>query len=438
MMLRENSRLRSLGANVLVAAIRDCIAAPGVAAEVEKNYSNNLWWPVNVSDWRTRMLVAGWSTRVSYAHIRHYQGVVESVREMEWGRLIALSDAEVEALVRPLGLPVARLTYFRSLARYVSGIQLDSWLRREHADVIEEFAQTVEGAGYKVAQCAVLYAKGYHCGVIPIDSGMVEMLDPIVPFRLPTGAAAHEVVRQWLEPLVDVAAAAIRGIAADAGFHDLSTEGSPTWWTHLVLIYYKRLCWNRRKAEGPFRRRASASEPPWPNVPDVDSGAFPGVLIEGVDGAGKSYFADLLRAVGYQSSHSPYRAGDGLFDRYKEMILNSRLPAVMDRTFISEFVYGRVVRGESRVSLDECVELLKLLATRGFVAFHLEEDMDLLAERRPSAEDGSNRSALLKEYRAFFEKVRDVLPVYSVRPSQLAPGYMLHWFSPWQTSAAEK
>jgi hypothetical protein len=414
-----------LGTNALLAALRECIAAPGVAAEVTKNYSDNLWWPVDMPDWRKRMLIAGWSTRVSYAHIQHYQNVTSNVRSMTWNEIVALSDDELVGLVRPIGLPSARITYLRSLAPYLDGISECDYLRRDNTPLIEEFAHAVNGAGYKVAQCAVLYTKGYHCGIIPIDSGMVAMLAPIVPDRLPSGAAAHEVVRRWIEALVAEVQSEIRTVAATAGFRDLIAEGLPTWWVHLVLIYYKRLYWNRAKLGGPFRKQVLNDESIAVATDHVDIQSFPGVLIEGIDGAGKTYFADLLRAAGYRYAHSPHQPDGDVYNRYKAMLEGLSAPAVLDRSFVSEYVYGRVLRGGSRISLEECNELLRMLAARRFVAFHLEEAEELLAVRREESADV--RRSLILEYREFFARAREILPVYSLRPSQLAPGFLVNF-----------
>src|SRR5713226_2947928 len=52
-------------------------AQAGVKAAVEANHDENRWWPACVSDWRMRMAVAGWSSRVSYTMIGTYAVVVK-------------------------------------------------------------------------------------------------------------------------------------------------------------------------------------------------------------------------------------------------------------------------------------------------------------------------------------------------------------------------
>lgn len=89
---------------------------PEVRDAVEANHDDNRWWPLSVSDWRVRMTVAGWSTRVSYAMISTYADVVARADSLGWSGLTQLDDVNLGAMVRPLGLTAARVYYLRSLA----------------------------------------------------------------------------------------------------------------------------------------------------------------------------------------------------------------------------------------------------------------------------------------------------------------------------------
>lgn len=425
--------LAKLGINVFLAVVRDCVACEDVRVEVEANYAENRWWPTWIADWRLRMLIAGWSTRVSYNHIAHYQAVVVAVEELGWKQLVELEDGAILKIVGALGLGSSRIRYLRSLTAFVAGSDDGTrFLQRSNDDLIAEFASKVDGAGYKVAQCAVLYAKGYHCGIIPIDSGMAEMLAPLVPQRLPTGAVRHEIIRRWLEEITKMCSGELHEIAREAGVTLGIARQSPTWWVHLLLIYYKRLYWNRRRLVGPFRRSpidTSIPDPVSPNGVTLDTGSFPGIVLEGVDGTGKSTASELLTIHGYKSAHAPYSEEGGIFERYQRQIGSIRLPTVLDRCFVSEYVYGRVRRGYTRLTLDECLTLLAMLAARGFVVVHLEEGGDLLAQRRTEFESDLDEIRRLRdEYRTFFDAARRVIPVFPLQLSQLAPGYLLRYF----------
>ncbi|MFB6504243.1 hypothetical protein ACFYXP_21215 [Streptomyces sp. NPDC002466] len=222
---------------------------PDVRAEVEANHDENRWWPTSIGDPRVRMLAAGWSTRVSYRMVETYAGVITSADARGFDNLVASTDAELASLVRPIGLPQARIDYLRSLAKLLQGWEkegIDPTAESAGLDaLVLDFAARVRGASYKVAQCALLTACGYHCGIIPVDSGMVTKLAPALGLALPTGAAAHERMRHVLEAVVHARSAEYRSLVTANKYRITIPEGvEPTWWVHLVLIYFKRLYLN--------------------------------------------------------------------------------------------------------------------------------------------------------------------------------------------------
>ncbi|MFI9626426.1 hypothetical protein [Streptomyces sp. NPDC052042] len=222
---------------------------PDVRAEVEANHDENRWWPTSISDPRVRMLAAGWSTRVSYRMVETYARVITSADARGFDSLLAATDAELASLVRPIGLPQARIDYLRSLAELLRGWEKEGTdPTAESADcdaLVLDFAARVRGASYKVAQCALLTARGYHCGIIPVDSGMVTKLAPALGLALPTSAVAHERMRQVLEAAVHARSTEFRSLVTDNEYQVSIPEGvEPTWWVHLVLIYFKRLYLN--------------------------------------------------------------------------------------------------------------------------------------------------------------------------------------------------
>lgn len=426
----ESKLVTEMSSNLLIAALQDAIDCDDVITEVDRNYYNNVWWPLEVADWRLRMLVAGWSTRVSYNHIAHYAGVVQRVAALGWEGLGDLPDVEVRALVRPIGLPDARLRYLRSLRQYLEGRVEAEVLDFSNESLIEDVASNVEGAGYKVAQCAVLYAKGYHCGIIPIDSGLVEMLEPLFPGRLDQSPRSHEIVRRWIERLVDCNRAEIHGLARHIGFDlDLSPDISPTWWVHLLLIYYKRLIWNKGIERGPFRRakwvrnRTEVEESDsagW----EVGARSVRRVILEGPDGAGKSTLARMLEAGGYEVHHFEYSKSPAIFDRHKQALINRGDYVVLDRSFFSESANGPVRRDYSRLSCGEFERLVGIANVEGFLCVFLEEPLEVLSSRRPG-EDPSTLRRLTSEYRALVVALESRVATYHLRSSQLsADGFM--------------
>jgi hypothetical protein len=221
---------------------------PELKLAVEANHDENRWWPATVSDWRLRMALAGWSTRVSYNMVATYAEVAAEADRLGFDCLAGSPDNDLVELVRPLGLASSRVRYLRSLAAFLermeaSGVDV---VGIEPNELIRLLASSVHQASYKVAQCAVLYARGYHCGVIPVDSGMVTKLAPCLDIQLSRGSMAHQEMRALLERCVCERAADYRELAHSLDYAVTIPDGAPpTWWAHLVLIYFKRLYCNR-------------------------------------------------------------------------------------------------------------------------------------------------------------------------------------------------
>ena len=234
--------------------LRNCASLPDVRREVFKNHDDNLWWPRKVQDWRLRMIIAGLSTRVSYAMIKTYQSVVSKINEIGYDRISAFTKEELSELVAPLGLVSSRVRYCQSIIEFMKSFQGQNSLDGVSNDeLIASIAENVYGAGYKVGQCCVLYAKGYYCGVIPVDSGMKDKLSLCLRIPVLKTPYGHELMRKQLESYVSQIDC--RSIAEDAGYQGLNlpTDRPLTWWAHLVLIYYKRLYCNRPPEKCPIR-----------------------------------------------------------------------------------------------------------------------------------------------------------------------------------------
>jgi hypothetical protein len=219
-----------------------------VQIAVEANHDDNMWWPLSVTDWRLRMVVAGWSARVSYAMVDTYSRVVRRSNSIGFDELVGLSDSELLDVVGPIGLHRARITYTRSVAAYLSDYDDNerSLLALDSSRAIADFASRVKFAGYKIAQCATLYARGYHCGIVPVDSGMLAKLAPCLGWTFRRGALGHEEMRLLIEACIQDRTDEYRDLAKELGYQiHIPIASSPTWFVHLALIYFKRIYCNR-------------------------------------------------------------------------------------------------------------------------------------------------------------------------------------------------
>lgn len=226
-----------------------CSSDENVKAEVVKNHDNNLWWPTDITDKRMRLLIAGLSTRISYNMITTYQQVLTNLNKHSYEEIIIMDDECLSEIVSPLGLLNARMTYIKSMINFIENFynELDKYSNEK---LIELISKNVHGASYKVAQCCVLYLRGYYCGVMPVDSGMKDILLPCIGFTKRNGGIAHEILRKELEEIVKKLD--LESIVNKNGYSELITipKNTPfTWWSHLVLIYFKRFYCNKHKPD---------------------------------------------------------------------------------------------------------------------------------------------------------------------------------------------
>ena len=302
-----------VSSKLLLDVIEICCKLPDVNLEVHKNHDDNLWWPLYVTDWRLRMIFAGWSTRISYNMINTYRRVVSDVHKKGYDSLITISDQELRQLIGSLGLFDLRKKFMRSMVAFIQSFidPQSELLLKSNDELIELIVENVNGASYKVSQCAALYAKGYYCGVFPIDSGMKDLLGPCLGLSLPSGPIANEVMRHYIENNLYRVSDELHQIAFDNGYSDLNIPKSvtPIWWAHLVLIYFKRLYCNKKKPNlCPLRANSKTNgfmgmmcDRQFP-----ESGGFKYIILEGPDKSGKTTLAKCLNDIGYTIIHSSY------------------------------------------------------------------------------------------------------------------------------------
>jgi thymidylate kinase len=412
-------------------ALAECAKLPDVRLEVLQNYDDNRWWPIKVKDWRLKMLLAGWSTRISYSMVSSYRAVVDACDQLGYQAVVALSSSDLELLIGSLGLFASRKAYRDSLAKFLDGEEARDLMTLSNDTIIEQIARNVDGAGYKVAQCATLYAKGYHCGVFPVDSGMKDILAPCLGIRLPSGAIGHEIMRRQIQEVLEESPECYHALRCQTGYSHLvmPNNSTPTWWAHLVLIYFKRLYCNTGLPEwcmsdhnhgvGCYiKQRASLNL-------SINPTFNSRIILEGPDRAGKTTIANLLKKRGYFVAHCDYKGCHSNIEKHYESLLNTPIdPIVFDRSFISESVYGKVRRGGSRLSINAYQNLLQNLKGNHFRVLYVTDDIEILRNRlkTESTEDDlplKTLSQLMEEYDHEMALVAKMVPVIKITPSTM-------------------
>jgi thymidylate kinase len=163
-----------------------------------------------------------------------------------------------------------------------------------------------------------------------------------------------------------------------------------------------------------------------PTDPVASLSGFPVIVLDGCDGAGKSTLAeDLARRYGHAIIHSG-RTPDNtdLAVRYRTMLTTSG-QLVLDRSFISELVYGPLDHGRSRLTASEALILARHVAARGGVLVHLTGHPALLAARLRTR-DGNAPSAnrirtIVSAYHHVFAELDGSAPIITIDASAPSP-----------------
>lgn len=235
-----------------------CSSMEDVKKDVCKNHDNNMWWPLEIVDYRKRLLVAGLSTRISYNMIDNYITIINNLNKYSYEQIKNMSKDELISIIKGLGLSNTRYKYLKSMMDFIEKYG-DELLHESNDKLIDLISEHVSGASYKVAQCCVLYMREYYCGIMPVDSGMKDVELPCLGFDKYNNAIGHDILRKQLQDLTmdnDM-----KDIIENNGYDTLNIPDytNATWWTHLVLIYYKRHYCNKHKpSECPLLKRGYA------------------------------------------------------------------------------------------------------------------------------------------------------------------------------------
>ena len=83
------------------------------------------------------------------------------------------------------------------------------------------------------------------------------------------------------------------------------------------------------------------------------------LIVEGMDGVGKTTLVDYFVSNGMKKYHFDYDVKNmDLMTKYMRILKEDTGSLVLDRSFISEMVYGPVLRGKSKIDLEEYTKLL--------------------------------------------------------------------------------
>lgn len=133
------------------------------------------------------------------------------------------------------------------------------------------------------------------------------------------------------------------------------------------------------------------------------------IILEGLDGVGKSTIVEHLKQFGFSNLHYDYdSANNDLIKKYSSISNRTDLNnLIADRSFFSEMVYGTVLRGGSRISDEQFVDLLKLYASLNVKVIYLTSDKEVLLKRRQ--EDKKDYDMLNSKYMGLNDKYGQIM-----------------------------
>jgi len=411
-----------------------CASQEKVRGEVLKNHEDNMWWPRSIKDWRIRFLVAGLSARINYRMIKTYRRVIEKLKRYSYESIASMRREEFVFIIKPLGLTNLRVKFWQSTIKFIEKIEKEKIKISDFSndELIRLIRREVEGADYHLAQCCALCLRDYYCGIIPVDSGMIRFLAPCLGFPLPKGSYAYEILRKELEELASKIDCL--KIANTTGYQSMIfPKNKPlTWWMHLVLIYYKRVfCNNHDFNLCPLRKHPSIGEFIGRmcdrNHPQI--GGVKNVIFEGIDGTGKTTMAKMFLTIGFKKIHAEYHPEIedlySFYDNLLEDLNNQRI--VFDRSFISEMVYGPILRNKSRLSMRRLKNLLIKLKNQKTLLVYLYSPLEILLKRK--GEESTlikHYPELTRKYEKLIEIVKKFIPVVQVNSRKNYPKQIFH------------
>lgn len=141
------------------------------------------------------------------------------------------------------------------------------------------------------------------------------------------------------------------------------------------------------------------------------------LIIEGLDGSGKTTLINELLNDNKQIL-IPENINNS-FVKYQNILKKLSLDTLMDRSFISEMVYGKILSNKTKLTEDEYYQLLTMYAQNHSTIIYLYAPKDILLRRK--ANDKKDQfillnfyDKLLNEFDYRLNQAHDLLPTYKI------------------------
>lgn len=145
------------------------------------------------------------------------------------------------------------------------------------------------------------------------------------------------------------------------------------------------------------------------------------IILEGPEGAGKTTLASMLADMLsfpyiHRSKPKDEKEKQEMYESYLQAVYSGQ-NAIFDRCWYSEIVYGRIMRDQSYITVEQMHELESALAKNGGgIIIHCTDDEDLLWKRSQERGEGyiteyGKLVTIKHEYEWLMHKVQHKIPV---------------------------
>lgn len=150
------------------------------------------------------------------------------------------------------------------------------------------------------------------------------------------------------------------------------------------------------------------------------------IIVEGIDGSGKTTIADYLSKKGYFIYHFSFdEKNSDIEEKYLNLLNCETRNMVLDRCFISELVYGPVLRNHCKLDKKQLENILKKYSEINPVILYLKANKDdILSRRKNDNEDydmlSDNFDSLNNRYEKVFNVISKYLNVIEINTSEMS------------------
>lgn len=138
------------------------------------------------------------------------------------------------------------------------------------------------------------------------------------------------------------------------------------------------------------------------------------IILEGLDGVGKTTIGKYLSKYNYNIYYFPFdEKSNDIEEKYLRLLKSDTSKMILDRSFISELVYGPILRKKCRLNKEKLENILRRYKeVKPIVIYMKANKKDLLERRKNDDKDFSILSNKFEKLNNRYDKVMRVIGQY--------------------------